>query len=110
MRTAAQYAELVLDQSLRERVLTMIVEEFGRTEVGLRAVTGQEGVLDDVPVLRDSIALRNPYVDPLHAAQVRLLHEIRTARDAGRDEDVERLRYVVAHTINGIAAGLQSTG
>jgi phosphoenolpyruvate carboxylase len=63
-----------------------------------------------VPVLRDSIALRNPYVDPLHAVQVRLLRELRAATAAGAEAEVERLRYVVAHAINGIAAGLQSTG
>jgi phosphoenolpyruvate carboxylase len=61
-------------------------------------------------VLRDSIALRNPYVDPLHAIQVRTLRELRAARAEGRSDEVERLRMIVAHTISGIAAGLQSTG
>jgi phosphoenolpyruvate carboxylase len=110
MRTAALYAELVEDRELRERVSGAIQAEYGRTEAALLAVTGHAGLLGDVPVLRDSIALRNPYVDPLHAIQVRTLRELRAARAEGRSDEVERLRMIVAHTISGIAAGLQSTG
>jgi phosphoenolpyruvate carboxylase len=110
MWTAALYADLVEDRELRERVFGAIDAEYQRTQTALLAVTGQRGILDDVPVLRDSIALRNPYVDPLHAIQVRALRELRAARADGREADVERLRSVVAHAINGIAAGMQSTG
>jgi phosphoenolpyruvate carboxylase len=110
MRIARCYAELVSDRRLRDRISAAIEREYRQTEQALRTVTGQAGILDDVPVLRDSIALRNPYVDPLHAAQVRLLRELREAADAGRESEVERLRYIVAHAISGIAAGLQSTG
>jgi phosphoenolpyruvate carboxylase len=110
IRIARLYAELVPDRELRKRIFGAIENEYHQTADALRTVTGQRGILDDVPVLRDSIALRNPYVDPLHAAQVRLLRELRAATAAGREDGVERLRYVVAHAINGIAAGLQSTG
>ncbi len=110
LRTAALYAGLVEDGELRDRVFGLIEREYWETHEALLAVTGQNAILDDVPVLRDSIALRNPYVDPLHAVQVRALRELRSAQAAGRTEDAERLRAIVAHTISGIAAGLQSTG
>jgi phosphoenolpyruvate carboxylase len=110
MRMAGLYAGLVGDPGLRARVFDRLRAEYRDTTESLLAVTQQRGILDNVPVLRESIKLRNPYVDPLHAIQVRLLRELRSAVDGGREEDVERLRYAVEHTINGIAAGLQSTG
>jgi len=110
MRIAALYADLVEDEQVRERILGMILAEYRRTQQGLLAVTGQPELLSNVPVLRDSIALRNPYLDPLHAIQVRLLREMRAAVSREGDSKVDELRYAVQHTISGIAAGLQSTG
>jgi len=73
-------------------------------------VTGQRRILDHLPVLRASIALRNPYVDPMHAIQVDLLRRIRSQETSLNPGDRDRLRYALHQTINGIAAGLQSTG
>jgi phosphoenolpyruvate carboxylase len=56
--------------------------------------------------LRSSIALRNPYVDPIHCVQVDLLRQWRAG---GSREDDPRLRTLL-QTVNGIAAGLQTTG
>lgn len=71
-------------------------------------ITGQSEILDDVPVIQESIRLRNPYVDPLSYLQVQLLSELRELRDQNGD-DTEMLREVLL-TINGIAAGLRNTG
>ena len=46
----------------------------------------------------------------MHAAQVRLLREIRAIGNDEGGPEAERFQYAVQHTINGIAAGLQSTG
>jgi phosphoenolpyruvate carboxylase len=108
--TAGLYATLVTDVRLAAHVLGTIALEFERTERALISITGQERILDNNPVLRESIRLRNPYVDPMHAIQVHLLRELRGRNDRADDPETERLRYAVQHTINGIAAGLQSTG
>jgi phosphoenolpyruvate carboxylase len=110
MPTAALYANLVADEQLAHRILSAIVEEYERTERILLAVTGQRHILENNPVLRESIRLRNPYVDPMHAIQVHLLRQLRARGERADDAEAERLRYAVQHTINGIAAGLQSTG
>jgi phosphoenolpyruvate carboxylase len=86
------------------------VAEYERSARALLAITGQTELLDSLPVLRESIALRNPYVDPLHAVQVEFLRRLRAQPTDGDEADHERLGYVVHHSINGIAAGLQSTG
>jgi phosphoenolpyruvate carboxylase len=55
--------------------------------------------------LRQSIRLRNPYVDPISLLQVDLLARWRAA---GRPEDA--LFHALVTTVNGIAAGVQNTG
>jgi phosphoenolpyruvate carboxylase len=101
---ARLYAELVEDAPLRERIFGMIAAEYQRTRRMILTITGQERFLEGSPALARSIRLRNPYVDPLSLIQVELLRR----RRAG-PEDPE-LDYVLAATINGIAAGLRNTG
>ena len=101
---ARLYAGLVADESLRERVLQLVDEEFERTKRIVLQLTGQKTLLEKNPVLARSIKLRNPYVDPLSLIQVELLRRKRAG------EDNENLNYALAATINGIAAGLRNTG
>jgi phosphoenolpyruvate carboxylase len=56
-----------------------------------------------------SIALRNPYVDPLNYIQVEMLRRLRDFPDPDGPE-AGPLRDVIVLTINGIAAGLRNTG
>ncbi len=53
-------------------------------------VAGRRELLDDNPVLRRSIDVRNPYVDPINLVQVELLRRLRGA--AGD----ERLRHALS--------------
>jgi phosphoenolpyruvate carboxylase len=101
---ARRYAGLVGDASLRERVFGMIAEEFERTRRVVLRVSGQKRLLERNPVLERSIALRNPYVDPMSLIQIELL---RRKRGGGESEELD---YALAATINGISAGLRNTG
>ncbi len=101
---ARQYAELVPDVDLRDRVFAMVCEEHDRTHQVILRVTGQSQLLETDPVLAHSIRLRNPYVDPMSLIQLDLLRRKR----AGEQSD--ELNYALAATINGIAAGLRNTG
>jgi phosphoenolpyruvate carboxylase len=84
-----------------------IAAEWARTTQALSDLTGGD-LLASSPVLRRSIELRNPYVDPLSFAQVALLQRLRSAAE----DDIATPEVVrgVALTINGVAAGLQNTG
>jgi len=101
---ARLYASLVKDAGVRERVWTMIVEEFERTRQMLLRVKAQERLLDRNPVLSRSIKLRNPYVDAMSLIQVELL------RRKQLGDNSSDLNYALGATINGIAAGLHNTG
>ncbi|WP_211749852.1 phosphoenolpyruvate carboxylase [Paenibacillus sp. Marseille-Q4541] len=108
MNISKQYTAMVKDDEVRKRIAGLIKEEFKLTKELLLKVTGQQEILDNVPVIQESIRLRNPYVDPLSYLQVQLLSELRTLREQDGD-DAELLREVLL-TINGIAAGLRNTG
>ena len=105
---AEEYSRMVSDQEMGRRIFAQIREEYDLTSRIILQITGQDEILDNVPVIQESIRLRNPYVDPLSYMQVQLLTELRALREKGED-DATRLREVLL-TINGIAAGLRNTG
>ncbi|MBS1849978.1 MAG: phosphoenolpyruvate carboxylase [Acidobacteria bacterium] len=104
LNIARVYASLVQDASLRERVWTMLTDEFERSRRMILTITGQAELLEGNPVLLRSVRLRNPYVDPMSLIQVELLRRKRAGQDSAE------LNYALGATINGIAAGLHNTG
>ena len=84
-----------LGASLRERL--------ARTRGLVLEVVQAERLLDKNPTSRASIAVRNPYVDPINALQAELL---RRSRAGAGDE----LNYALKVTVSGIAAGMRNTG
>jgi phosphoenolpyruvate carboxylase len=77
---------------------------LGRAIEAILRVTGHRELVENNPVLRRSIDVRNPYVDPINLVQIELLRRLR-----GGDDDPET-RDALFVTINGIAAGLRNTG
>lgn len=104
---ARQYSTLVRDAGVRNKIFSMIEDEYKRTVTMLLSVSRQSELLANQPVLAESIRLRNPYVDPLNYIQIRFLPRWRRARHPGR---AEHLRRLLALTVNGIAFGMKSTG
>jgi phosphoenolpyruvate carboxylase len=92
------YLTLVEDRAL----YATIVAEHARAVAGVLAATGVGRLLERQPVLRRSIELRNPYVDPMNAVQVELLRRY-------RDGD-ESARMPLLRSIAAIAAALRNTG
>jgi phosphoenolpyruvate carboxylase len=95
---ARGYLRLVSDDALFEE----IEAEHERAVAGVLAATGVSRLLERQPMLRRSIDLRNPYVDPMNALQVELLRRHR-AGDASAQLPLLR-------SIAGIAAALRNTG
>jgi phosphoenolpyruvate carboxylase len=79
-----------------------IEREHERTVAGVLAAAGVGALLERQPILRRSIDLRNPYVDPMNAMQVELLRRHR-AGDA-------TAQLPLLRSIAGIAAALRNTG
>lgn len=83
-----------------------IVAEYQSASDVINAITSQSHLLENTPVIRKSIRLRNPYTDVLNLSQVELMRRWETATDA----DKETLRHILFLSINGVAAAMQSTG
>jgi phosphoenolpyruvate carboxylase len=101
---ARQYAALVENEALRNRVFTTLSAEFDLTRRMVLAVLQQDELLQTNAVLAHSIRLRNPYVDPMSLLQLELLRRKRAG------ETGEELDRAITATINGISAGLRNTG
>lgn len=85
-------------------ILDVVRAEFDLTVAQVLAVTGDERLLDREPVLRQTLEVRENYLEPLHLLQVQLLSRLRNGEE---DPDLERALLL---TINGIAAGMRNTG
>jgi phosphoenolpyruvate carboxylase len=82
-----------------ERLFAAIAAEHERTVGSVLEVVEAKRLLDRHPLVQRSIALRNPYVDPMNAIQVDLLRRYRAADETGRG----RIRRPLLRSIAGIA-------
>ena len=82
-----------------------IAGEFTRACESILRIKRADELLANDRRLRESIRLRNPYVDPISLLQVEALARWRAA---GRPEDA--LYRALVATVNGITAGVQNTG
>jgi phosphoenolpyruvate carboxylase len=98
----------VVDPKIRRRVLTILRKEFQRTEAAILAVTGENVLLAKEPVLRKSVELRNPYIDPLNFLQVEMLRRLRRKKMSAAE--AAEISAVIELTISGISGGLKNTG
>ncbi len=102
---AALYDAALVPESLRP-IGVALRDDLARTERVLLRVTGHETVLEGNPVLRRSIDVRNPYVDPINLVQAEVLRRLR-APGASADRV---LFEAFLSTVNGVAAGMRNTG
>ncbi|MGB5996191.1 MAG: phosphoenolpyruvate carboxylase [Marinomonas sp.] len=64
----------------------------------------QDRLIEDNKTIRQSIDVRNPYIDPLHYLQAELLHR---SRKSAENPEVNKALMI---TMAGIASGMQNTG
>jgi phosphoenolpyruvate carboxylase len=107
LRTARMYRKLDSGPA-GDRAWAAIEREFALAAALLGGVTGRSGLLDGLPAVQRSLAVRAPYLDPLAELQVHLLGRLR-ALDPD-DASAGPIRRLVQLTVNAIAAGLQATG
>ncbi|MFY8275247.1 phosphoenolpyruvate carboxylase [Pseudoalteromonas sp. SSDWG2] len=78
-------------------------EELAQAVALIKELSPEHTLLGHQPWIRESIALRNPYTDPLNVLQVELLKR-------ARSESSEALDNALMITMTGIAAGMRNTG
>lgn len=104
MAIAEEYLTLVSDQERGADFFKRIRDAWSATHDALLTVTGQAQLLERQPVLRQSIQLRMPYVEPLNLLQVALIRR----RRAGEADP--RVHEGIKLTINAIATALRNSG
>jgi phosphoenolpyruvate carboxylase len=115
---SGRYAARANDPSVHAKLSA----EFDRTRDAILAITGQERLLDQRPVIRDSIEARNTETDVLNLTQLELMRRFErlpeppaagdtgaASEDPNADERAHLSRMIYL-SINGIAAAMQSTG
>ena len=110
LHVAKQYFRLVVDSNLAGRMGQCIEDEYERTCESVLTVTGRDRLLDDTPWLRDSVDRRSPAVNALNLMQIQLLRQIRSADESTPESDSEERPHLVRLTIQGVAAGMRTTG
>ena len=105
-RIAAEYDRRLAPPDLQP-LAASLRERLAQATRGVLEISGQRALLADNDVLRRSIEVRNPYVDPINLVQIELLRRL---AEPGDDSAAEILRQALRVTISGIAAGMRNTG
>jgi phosphoenolpyruvate carboxylase len=99
---AREYLELVPMELEPELFFSRITAEHERALEAVLGILGQERLLERSPMLRRSVGIRNPYVDPMNGIQVELLRRFRAGDESAR--------LPLGRAIAGIASALRNTG
>lgn len=99
---AAYYEQRLVDEELHP-LGEILRQNLRDARQLLLDLTGHKELLAANPVMRQSIDVRNPYIDPLHYLQAELLF-----RD--RHYPNETVEKALMATMTGIAAGMRNTG
>ncbi len=102
LEVAREYLDLVPEELGPDRFFGEIAAEHERAVQAVLEIVEEERLLDRHPVLRRSIQLRNPYVDPMNAIQVELLRRVRAGDETARQP--------LSRSIAGVATALRNTG
>jgi len=85
-------------------LLDEVRAEYELSTEEILSLRGASGLLDDLPLLKRTLGVRDIYLDPINYLQVSLLARSRAG------ESGEELNRALLLTVNGIAAGMRNTG
>ncbi|MFM7101688.1 MAG: phosphoenolpyruvate carboxylase [Verrucomicrobiota bacterium] len=104
-----EYAGLVEDAEVRERLWRKVEEEWHRTRRALEALRGERFEARR-PRMARTLELRAGPLEVLHRQQVSLLRRWRGLQKSGDPGAAEALLPEVLLSVNAIASGLRTTG
>lgn len=104
-----EYAQLVRDEDARKNVYAVIAEEWERCERTIDQLFGKARA-ERRPRMVKTLGMRDHGLRHLHAQQIVMLKQWRTAREAGNDDEAVGMLPSLLLGINAIASGLRTTG
>ena len=104
-----RYADLVEDEAIRERVFSIIADEWHKMNASIEAIFG--GSLEARrPRMIKTLEVRARALGILHDQQLELLKQWRAAHKMGEAQKADELLPELLLSINAIASGLRTTG
>ncbi len=97
------YAENLVEKEM-SYLYENIVEESLKVESAIKRITLSKELLDSNKILKNTLAIRDTYLDPLSLIQVFLLEKLQK----NQLTDYEKTSLLLS--VNGLAAGLRNTG
>ncbi|WP_342149084.1 phosphoenolpyruvate carboxylase [Methylorubrum sp. SB2] len=104
---ARDYAGLVEDEGVRERIFGMIEREYALTREMVLRVSGGSELAERFPQFRERLHGRLPTINQVSREQVELLRRFRSETDEDKREAVKSALLL---SINCIAVGFGATG
>lgn len=99
-----QYGNKLVEGAHTRKTAELVSELDNLTVQFLRLINASD-LLENQSELRESLQVRNTYLDPLHLLQAELLYRRRALRDQG-----ETINRALKVTMAGISSGLRNTG
>jgi phosphoenolpyruvate carboxylase len=103
LKIAKLYVELLLNEDMLE-IYDIIYKESKLALTSIKKIKNNEELLDDNKILKNTLKVRNAYLDPLSIIQITLMNKM-TKREL---DPIEKNSLLLS--INGLAAGLRNTG
>jgi phosphoenolpyruvate carboxylase len=97
------YVEELLDEEYKY-LFDEITKELKKVNKAIKLVTNNVELLEDNPILKNTLKIRNAYLDPLSLIQILLMKKL------SDKEITEEEKTSLLLSINGLAAGLRNTG
>jgi|TARA_B110000438_G_scaffold58099_1_gene58137 phosphoenolpyruvate carboxylase len=100
-------SKMYVDQLLKDDckyLFKEITKESKKVKKAIKLVTSNDDLLEDNPILKNTLKVRNTYLDPLSLIQILLMKKL------SDKEITEEEKTALLLTVNGLAAGLRNTG
>ena len=104
-RIMSEYFALAADDSGLAEIAKMILQEQALSQQAVLQITGSDELLAGIGWLKESIRVRNRFIDPLNLLQVELMR-----RWSGESSENEEHRHLKRLTVNGVASGMRTSG
>jgi len=104
------YSELCSSEEQRRAIWMLIASERDRSRQAILDIVGGSELLATTPWFQGSIEVRNPDIDPLNLIQIELLRRRRELDSTVDQTELQRLRDLLRLSVQGVAAGMRTTG
>ena len=103
LKIAKRYVDELLDEKALE-IYKKILKESQLALISIKHIKKIDQLLDDNKILKNTLNIRNAYLDPLSLIQITLMRKMK------KDNLNKIENNSLLLSINGLAAGLRNTG